>query len=1189
MKLGRFTLVVIAFSAMLLLARGESERTLCGNTASTCLLSTSAVCEDPEECPERELYTIIIFPLLAVSVGIFLQILQPFLKLQYTLLLLLAGAILGVIGCSADVALLSISLQQWVHLNPAVFFHWFLAPLIFESSFNADWFVFRKLFWQIMFAAFPVVMVQTGIVAAFQKLVIRSPGWDWWASLMFGAMLSATDPIAVTATLKAVGASESLSMLVEGESQLNDGSAYTLWEAFFENVVEDGALSIGDIVVNIIRLSLGGVAMGLAFGLVAVFLLSIVFEMFEVEVSVTLITAFLGFWTAQSPSKLSGVICNVTSGLVLSYAGKPFITPRVRDPLSHIWELLSWLANTVVFFYAGLLVVSFIWSCQGDPLEWYDYVYILAYYAVLQVLRFILVFASYPVFKWKQRWFNWQNAVVLSSAGLRGAVSLILALEVGSTLTVDSQISSRVVVWTAGVVALTLLVNGLLIKPLLHILALDRPDAVRSELLSGAKGIMLQRTFDVLDHFATDNAFKGCDWKFAVQRIVPETWVDDLEKAANDFARCASQNPRSVSHLLSKHSRRSVASVLSELEHGMGSSELVRAIDEATVPLFSKSALASERLDNGGTLASALPRRARASTIYETLNHASNLVRGNSELHIGSGIDVEIRRRYFQALLARLRASYETSLVQFRAMQMLSDDVKTALEENEAEESYELFDFVTRSPKTKAFGTVFARYDLETKIILLSAIQSGVGSVLQEPFMQHSELVFREAESVYESASLFLEQLEWLDPTTFSLVRTTAAISHAFQLQEQTLLRMKTGGFIDESEYDSIRADVVSCQRKFETFTNNLKTRHRFRKLPDKFDGVVVVRNHPLFRTLTDDEFEQMFTSYGQIVQVSGNEPIEADGAGLLLVVTGNVKAQCESLFVKPHCRCVWCSNDDSVSEQTLTTAPTPIQTDSSRQNVTKGGNAPIEVFVGEENLSHRQSVLQMRTSASRFHWCLPSSSVLVNSRLVGLEPGGFPPLSGCHAVSKHSIVFVLPYGECERLMDSSPDFATEIARQFAHKVTLEHMKNESPYVLHTLQSYDPDHESKSTPATRAAWILHSLDYMERVVVTENQIVLMTGPAVLLRGVLQVSILDESTQNREVVKYVGPCTLPHGNLSVEVDTVSNQDQTANLLVEPARTAEETALKALLRWNLANQSLQSNGRFGAYRHISAQKK
>lgn len=511
---------------------GESEMTsvICESSTSNCLLQSAADCS-VESC--RSNLTVLVFPFFALFIGVLGKPLSRIIKLPYTLMLLLIGVVLGLLGCGVNLGLLSTSLRQWVHLNPPeIFFYVFLAPLIFEAAFNTQLHVFKRVLIPVLTAATVIVVVQVFLIAAFQKFVVQTDDWTWWAALMFGAMLSATDPISVTATLKSVGASEALNTLIEGESLLNDGTAFVLWEAFFENTLDENALTVAEIVVSIFRLSLGGALMGVAFGLVALIVLSLVYDEFEVETSLTVVVAFLGFWTAQAPSRLSGVICNVASGLLISSLGRPLISPSVRDPLAEFWELLSWIANTIVFTHAGVLVSSFVWSCSGDPHGVADYLWIFGYFAFLQLIRVGLMFLFYPVLRIGNDWFTWKEGLVVGASGLRGAVSLILALEVGSSAVVPLNVRTRVVLWTTGIVLLSLVINGLFIKPLLHWLKLDKADKTREDFLRRARSLVIQRTLMILDLMAIEGSLKQARWSYVAENVLPKAWLEEAEHAS---------------------------------------------------------------------------------------------------------------------------------------------------------------------------------------------------------------------------------------------------------------------------------------------------------------------------------------------------------------------------------------------------------------------------------------------------------------------------------------------------------------------------------------------------------------------------------------------------------------------------------------------------------------------------------
>jgi NhaP-type Na+/H+ or K+/H+ antiporter len=134
---------------------------------------------------------------------------------------------------------------------------------------------------------------------------------------MLGAILSATDPVAVVALLKELGVSKRFSTLIEGESLLNDGTAMVVFEVFF-SMAEGEDMGVSDIVVIFLRLSVGGPLMGLLFSFVMSHWIRRVFDDPVIEIALTFITTYLLFWTCEaSGAHVSGILALVTMGLYM--------------------------------------------------------------------------------------------------------------------------------------------------------------------------------------------------------------------------------------------------------------------------------------------------------------------------------------------------------------------------------------------------------------------------------------------------------------------------------------------------------------------------------------------------------------------------------------------------------------------------------------------------------------------------------------------------------------------------------------------------------------------------------------------------------------------------------------------------------------------------------------------------------
>jgi NhaP-type Na+/H+ or K+/H+ antiporter len=131
------------------------------------------------------------------------------------------------------------SVLAWDQVHPHVILYGLLPPLLFESAFNMHYHVFERVATSSLLLAGPGVMLALGLTALLLKALFASYHWSWAMLLMFSSILSATDPVAVVAVLHTLGAPEKLSVLIEGESLFNDGSAFVMF-LIFENIIAGG-------------------------------------------------------------------------------------------------------------------------------------------------------------------------------------------------------------------------------------------------------------------------------------------------------------------------------------------------------------------------------------------------------------------------------------------------------------------------------------------------------------------------------------------------------------------------------------------------------------------------------------------------------------------------------------------------------------------------------------------------------------------------------------------------------------------------------------------------------------------------------------------------------------------------------------------------------------------------------------
>jgi CPA1 family monovalent cation:H+ antiporter len=344
--------------------------------------------------------------------------------------------------------------------------HGMLSFLLFAGALHIDINDLIELKWSIGALATVGTLISTFLVGTLTWFVL---GWfgiglSYIYCLLFGALISPTDPIAVLSILKTAGAPKSLEMRITGESLFNDGVGIVVFLVILETATGAHEVSAGHIGLLFVQEVIGGVLFGLGIGYLAYQMLKSV-DNYQVELLITLALVAGGYALADA-LHLSGPIAIVVAGLLIGNHGRLFgMSEKTRAHLDVFWELVDEILNAVLFVLIGLEVLVLTFTKQ----------YLLASLVIIPLVLFArFVAIGIPVTLLRPfRAFSPGAVRIMTWGGLRGGISVALALSLppGRERDVILAITYAVVVFSIVVQGLTLerMVKKTILEPASHI------------------------------------------------------------------------------------------------------------------------------------------------------------------------------------------------------------------------------------------------------------------------------------------------------------------------------------------------------------------------------------------------------------------------------------------------------------------------------------------------------------------------------------------------------------------------------------------------------------------------------------------------------------------------------------------------------------------------------------------------
>jgi len=388
---------------------------------------------------------------------------------RFLLLLILVGALATILGlvskrarmlpypvvlAGAGVVVGLLPGEQLPHVGADVILLAFVPGLVFEAALTLDLPELRRRLAPVGLLATAGVALTVLLIGTLTHLLL---GFSWASGMLLGAILAATDPIAVVTLLRQLKAPSGLAAILEGESLFNDGTGVAVFSAVLATVLA-GAPSLGGAAIRFAEIGVGGAVIGLVVGFLGVALMRAA-EDAPLEILATLVIAY-GSYLAADIIHASGIVAVVAAGVVIARYGST--TGRLHGTqLLGFWNLLAFVLNAILFILVGAaLPASKLLPVAG---------LVLAAFVIMLVTRAVPVYGLLGALDWRAQAIPWRWRHLTFWAGLRGALSVALALSVADFTQVDKRVS----IVAYGVVLLSLLIQGGLIAPVARALRIE--------------------------------------------------------------------------------------------------------------------------------------------------------------------------------------------------------------------------------------------------------------------------------------------------------------------------------------------------------------------------------------------------------------------------------------------------------------------------------------------------------------------------------------------------------------------------------------------------------------------------------------------------------------------------------------------------------------------------------------------
>ncbi|MFO1074098.1 MAG: cation:proton antiporter [Geminicoccaceae bacterium] len=504
-------------------------------------------------------------------------------------------------------------------ITPDILLWVFLPILLFDTATKIDGRELLDDLGPILILAVVAVLMTT---AAAGLAVWSVSSFSLAACLLLAAIIATTDPSAVTAVFREVGARRRLTLLVEGESLLNDAAAIALFGTLLSIITvrstESEVTVASRLVIDLGVSFAGGALVGAVLGRITATLVSRIDQGGPAEVTASVALAYVSYAVSETYLHVSGVVAVVVAGLVFGTLARMRVGLKEWQSVSTIWTQLGFWASSLVFVLASMLVPRTMVQAQPTDLLLLGVLILgalaaraLCLFGVLPIVRILL----------KQRPISASYKLVILWGGVRGAVTLALALVVAEDVRVPADIRHLVSVLATGFVLFTLLVQATTLRALIRGLKVDQLTPV--ERILRARALALTQG-EILDRLSEAAIVHGLDLEAAEE--VEALYRKRLGYLENTGEPAEEMQGQQLRVALATITTREADAYSEEIAEGTISrragailltrtNDLLDAIKEGGVQAYRKTARTNTRLDRATRLAGFLHRRFRINSV----------------------------------------------------------------------------------------------------------------------------------------------------------------------------------------------------------------------------------------------------------------------------------------------------------------------------------------------------------------------------------------------------------------------------------------------------------------------------------------------------------------------------------------------------------------------------------------------